>query len=363
MKPIRVLVVEDSRSIRERLVELLSSDPQFEVVGAAEDGKMAIELCRTLRPDVMTVDMVLPVMSGLAVTEYVMAHFPTPILIVSSSFNRGDLYQTYDALAAGAVDVLDKGGANGTDEDWDKRFLNAVRLVSRIKVITHPRGRLRSYGQASSSPPREAKVSQRGRRGQMRDKLRAVAIGASTGGPGALSKILTSLPVGFPLPILIVIHIGEPFGKTFTDWLGSQSPHRVRFARDGEPLEMRPSVLVAPPDHHLLIEDGMLRLSQGPERHSCRPSVDILFETVAKEFGSQAIGCLLTGMGRDGAVGLLRMREAGGITIAQDEPSSAVYGMPREAALIGAAQHILPLDEIGAALASFAGAADAEGRR
>jgi two-component system chemotaxis response regulator CheB len=348
MRKIRILVVEDSLTVRERLVEVLETDPQIEIVGRAENGKQAIELCEKLRPDVMTLDMMLPLMTGVAVTEYVMAHFPTPILIVSASINRGELFRTYDALAAGAVDVLDKAGAGDANGAWEARFLSTVKLVSRIKVITHPRLRMGALGRegqardAAPSPPPPA------------GRFEVVAIGASTGGPGAVVEILRALPADYPIPILLALHIGEPFGTLFADWLDGQTPHRVAYAKDGEKLGSARRVVMAPPDRHLMVEDGVLRLCNGPERYSCRPSVDVLFESVARSYGRSAAACLLTGMGRDGASGLLRIRQAGGCTIAQDQATSVVYGMPREAALLGAADRILPLGEIGPVLASLA---------
>ena len=166
--------------------------------------------------------------------------------------------------------------------------------------------------------------------------------------------LLRALPVDYPFPILLVLHIGEPFGAGFADWLDGQTAHRVRYARDGEPLGTKGRVVMAPVDRHMAVENRVIRLHGGAERHSCRPSVDVLFESVAREFGGCAAAALLTGMGRDGATGLLDIRRAGGFTIAQDEASSVVYGMPREAAIIGAAQKILPLAEIGPALAALA---------
>jgi two-component system chemotaxis response regulator CheB len=182
--------------------------------------------------------------------------------------------------------------------------------------------------------------------------VRLVALGASTGGPGAILTVLHALPHDFPLPVLVVLHIGEPFGSAFAEWLDGQSPHRVRFAQDGQRLD-GPGVSLAPPDRHLVVRGGRLRLSDAPERHSCRPSVDVLFESLAQECGASAAACLLTGMGRDGARGLLAIRQAGGFTMAQDEASCVVYGMPREAVALGAAERVLPLAEIGTALAAL----------
>jgi two-component system chemotaxis response regulator CheB len=352
----RVLVVEDSLTVRQRLLEVLAADPEVEVVGEASDGRQAIALCQEHRPQVVTMDMMLPVMSGLAATEYIMAHCPTPILVVSSSVNRGELFKTYEALAAGAVDVLEKPRGDEPEGVWEARFLATVKLVARIRVITHPRARLRALGRSpvAARPPDPARPESPPLADGHR-ACRAVAVGASTGGPAALLDLLRLLPAGFPFPLLLVLHINEPFGTAFADWLDGQTGHRVSFAVDGQPLASGSGrVAMAPPGRHLEVAGGRLRLTLAPERHSCRPSVDVLFESVARELGGAAAGCLLTGMGRDGASGLLALRRAGALTIAQDEATSVVYGMPREAALLGAAERVLPLAEIGATLAALA---------
>jgi two-component system chemotaxis response regulator CheB len=356
MSKIRVLVIEDSMTVRKRLIEVLEGDKELEVVGEGENGKVAIELCQKLRPDVVTLDMMLPVMTGLAATEYIMAHCPTPILIVSASTNRGELFRTYDALAAGAVDVLEKPGDRDVAEDWEERFLSTVKLVSRIKVITHIRGKLRPRPLASAAlSPAGPFVG--------RPRCTVVAIGVSTGGPAAIQRVLRDLGPRFPLPILLVIHIGEPFGAALAEWLDAESPIRVAYAKDGEsvPSSGPGRVLMAPPEVHMVLRGGKVRLIRTPERHSCRPSVDVLFESMALELGDRAAACLLTGMGRDGAVGLLAIRRAGGTTFAQDEATSVVFGMPREAILLGAAERILPLEEFAPALVALA--ADPSGAR
>jgi two-component system chemotaxis response regulator CheB len=356
MTKIRVLVVEDSSTIRHRLVEVLSADPEIDVVGDADDGKKAIELCQALRPDVITLDMMLPVMTGLAATEYIMAYCPTPILIVSASTNRGELFRTYEALAAGAVDVLDKPTGQEVDDAWERRLLATVKLVSRIKVITHVRGKLRATTGAPPLASGDTPTVEAGPQQGASSGGAVIAIGASTGGPAAIVEILRALPSDFPLPILLVLHIGEPFGAAFADWLDGTSPLRVAYARDGEviPKPGRGRVLMAPPDRHLVLREGRLRLTRDPERHSCRPSVDELFESLARDLREQCTACLLTGMGRDGAAGLLALRRAGAVTIAQDEATSVVFGMPREAILLGAAQRVLGLSEIAPALARAA---------
>jgi two-component system chemotaxis response regulator CheB len=332
-----VLVVEDSLTVRRRLCEVLAGDPDLEVVGEAADGRRAIELCQALAPDVITMDMMLPTMSGLAATEYIMAYRPTPILVVSSSLNRGELFRTYDALAAGAVDVLEKPRGDETDGAWEQRLLDAVKLTARIRVITHPRARIAGRaGAPARAGPREVAV---------------VALGASTGGPAAVVEVLRALAGAALPPLLLVLHINEPFGAAFADWLDAQTCLRVAYARDGEPLAGAAGrVLMAPPDRHLVLRDRRLRLTLDLERHSCRPSVDVLFESLAREAGAGVLASLLTGLGRDGAAGLLAVREAGGLTIAQDEATSVVYGMPREAVLLGAAGQVLPLAEIGPAI-------------
>lgn len=346
----RVLVIEDSLTVRKRVVEVLRADPELEVVGEAEDGKRGIELCQALRPDVVTLDMMLPVMSGLAATEFIMAYCPTPILIVSASTNRGELFKTYEAMAAGALDALDKPVGTEEDGEWERKLVAAVKLISRIKVITHPRARLGPMGQKPMSAlpfrPSEAATA----------APRLVALGVSTGGPGALVEILRGLPSDFPLPLLLVLHLGRLFAPAFAEWLDGQSPIRVKYAVDGAPLPAfgEGGVLMASPDQHLVVKQGRLRLTNTAERHSCRPSVDELFESLAFELGPECAAGLLTGMGKDGAQGLLAIRHAGGRTFAQDEASSVVFGMPREAILLGAAEQVLPLEKIAPALVTLA---------
>lgn len=364
MKKIRVLVVEDSTTIRRYLVGLFSAAPDFEVVGEAEDGEQAIRLCESLRPDVVTMDIMLPVMSGVAATEYIMAWCPTPIAIVSASVNRGEALQTYDALAAGAVDIVDKPSPDEAREPWELAFLSRVRMVSRIKVITHPRGRLNGSGRLPAPPAKAEAAGPRGQAGRSGASfsaaaggpVRAIAIGASTGGPAAVAEILQTIPADFPIPILLVIHVSDQFAFALAEWLNTQSKLPVRFARDGEPLPRfgQAGVLLAPAGSHMVVSSGAIRLVKGPERHSCRPSVDELFESVAAQLGAGAACVLLTGMGRDGAAGLLKARAAGGMTIAQDEASSVVFGMPGEAIRLGAAHAILPLNEVAPALLSLA---------
>jgi two-component system chemotaxis response regulator CheB len=350
---VRVLVVEDSATVRARIVAALRSDPGLQVIGQASDGESAITMCKALRPDVVTMDMMLPGMTGLAATPYLMQQCPTPILVISAASNRAGFIDTLAALAAGAVEVLEKpdGSSEASNSAWDREFISTVKLVSKIRVITHlagsagPTDQLRAPVAPALTAPVGADLN------AVSGRYSVVAIGASTGGPTAVSSVLRGLPSTFSLPVLLVLHVNQSFGAAFAGWLEDVTGRRVRMAVSGEPLAATAGqVIMAPPDRHLCVQDGILILNHDPERHSCRPSVDVLFESLAQDRGAQVAACLLTGMGRDGAGGLLDVHRAGGLTIAQDEATSVVYGMPAEAVRLGAAQHVLPVDAIGPAL-------------
>ena len=353
MGKIRVLVVEDSPTVRKRMVNAISADPECEVVGEAFDATGAIERCMSLRPDVVALDLLLPGASGLEVTEHIMAYCATPIVIVSASIQQSDVRKTLDMLAAGAVDVLEKPHGNEAENEWERKLVDVVKFASRIKVITHIRGRKR--GSSSDNPkilPAAVPAPPVARRSLHKYDL--IAVGASTGGPSAVLELLGgSLSLG--LPVLLTVHVGQPLGGSFAGWLGSNLAVPVSEARDGEllPAPGESRVIVAPATRHMLVERGRLRLSDAPERNACRPSIDILLESVAYEKGARAIGVLLTGMGRDGAEGLLAMKRAGATTIAQNEASCVVFGMPREAIRLGAADHILSLGEIRSLLSAL----------
>lgn len=348
MQRIRVVVADDSATVRARIVNALSAAPDIEVVGEASDGEQAIALCRARRPDVVTLDMMMPVKNGLEATEHIMAFLPTPIVIVSASTNRGDLFRTYDALAAGALEVIEKPTASVAPEVWDRTLVETVRIASRVRVITHPRARLRPAGRGTAA-------ALDGAAGQpaATEIRRIVGIGASTGGPAAVVQLLHELPADYPFPILVVLHMSAPFATALAAWFARESRLPVRGARDGEPLP-EAGVILAPAEHHLVLDGQRLRLTQAPPRHSCRPSVDVLFESMARSAGPAAIGVLLTGMGRDGAEGLLGIRRRGGTTIAQDEASCVVFGMPGEAIARGAAELVMAPHAAGAFLRELA---------
>ena len=261
MARIRVLVVEDSLTVRKRLVEILAADPEIEVVGEAEDGKRAIELCQEARPDVITMDMMLPVMTGLAATEYIMAHCPTPILIVSSSINRGELFRTYDALAAGAVDVLEKPTGDEPDGVWEREFISTVKLVSRIRVITHPRARL---GASASRALGRRRRDHRESRARPVPDARSSPSARRPAGPAPSSRSCAPAAT-FRLPILLVLHINEPFGAAFADWLDGQTARRVAYRQGRRPVAAAGGTRRhGAAGRHLVVRDGRLRLTLDP---------------------------------------------------------------------------------------------------
>jgi two-component system chemotaxis response regulator CheB len=345
MQRIRVLVVDDSVTVRSLLTQALECAPGVEVIAIAADGATALALCERLRPDVVTMDLTMPVMEGLEATRRIMARCPTPILVVASA-TRADENAVFDTLAAGAVDAIDKPALD--DTAWAQRFSAAVRLVAGIPVVRRPaqpaaeRGRSRLP--VPKGPPRPPHV---------------VALGASTGGPGAVAEVLSLLPRGARVTVLLCMHVGAAFAGLLVEWLSEHTGLPIRLARHGEVLAQAPegtTVLLAPPGAHLVVRNGALLLDRAlPERHGCKPSIDVLFESLARELGGAAIGCLLTGMGGDGAAGLRAMRDAGATTLVQDEATSAVFGMPAAAIALDAASWVLPLTDIGRAIANLVG--------
>ncbi len=338
-RPIRVLIVDDSALVRRVLTEELSKHPDIEVVGTAPDPYVARERIAQLRPDVLTLDVDLPRMDGLSFLERLMRHFPMPVVVVSSLTPR-DSDAAMRALSLGAVDVICKPSTIGANRSLGEELAHAIRGAAAANV-----GHFRS-DQKSESPYAPPSLL------QLPNTKKVIAIGASTGGPRAIEAILRALPADSPGTV-IVQHMPEFFTASFAQRLDQICPMNVREARDGDPVV--PGVaLVAPGNRHMVLQSAetgyVVRVKDGPAVHHQRPSVDVLFSSVARVAGENAIGVLLTGMGADGARGLLAMRESGAATIAQDESTSVVFGMPREAIRLGAAEQVLPLPLIASAI-------------
>lgn len=335
---IRVLVVDDSALVRKAITDALADDPEIEVVGSACDAYVAREKIERLDPDVVTLDLEMPRMDGLTFLRILMEHHPLPVVVVSSLAQEGS-QAAMDAVEAGAVDVLAK--PDGT------MSIGALadRLAYHVKAAAAAGPRLRRH--APQTTPAEPLRLAGGC-----DPRGLIVLGASTGGVEALRTVLPRLPAELP-PIAVVQHISAHFSRIVAERLAAVCRVRVREAGDGEPLEPGMCVL-APGDHHLAVErrgDGLrTRLLRTPPVHHCRPAVDVLFRSAADAAGAGVVAALMTGMGSDGALGLQAIRQAGGTTIAQDEATCVVYGMPRAAVALGVVDRIVPLSKIPEAL-------------
>jgi len=338
---IRVLVVDDSALVRKLLTEELSRYDDIEVVGTAVDPYVAREKIVALKPDVITLDVEMPRMDGLSFLVKLMKHYPVPVIIVSS-LTPTNSDAAIRALSLGAVDVIGKPGSAMSVPDISRQLVQSIRAASRAKLVKRV--------EPASGGPSVARALPALAGLSMTHKI--IALGASTGGTQALEAVLTKLPPGMP-GIVVCQHMPEKFTASFAQRLNSVSALEVREAKDGDAV-VPGVVLVAPGNFHMMLTlsgaQYQVRVKDGPRVHHQRPAVDVLFASVAKHAGRNAIGAIFTGMGADGAKGLLQMRDAGAHTIAQDEASCVVFGMPREAIKLGAAVDILPLGEIAHAL-------------
>lgn len=343
---IRVLIVDDSAVVRELLIFILNSDPDIQVIGAVGDGEEAMKVVPEVRPDVITMDVHMPGINGFETTRRIMETYPTPIVIVSGSLNTYEVEATFHAIEAGALLMVTRPpglGHPGFDEAA-AQLIRAVKAMSEVKVVRRwPR--VRPAGGAATHLPAAS--------GLLRERISVVAIGASTGGPMVLQTILAALPKDFPVPLLIVQHMSPGFVSGFADWLSHTCNRPVLVAADGTKL-MSGHVYIAPDGYNMGIKRiGEISLTRCKPANGLCPSVAHLFETVASAYGKNAAGVLLTGMGMDGAKGLKQMRDNGAITLAQNEESSVIHGMPGEAIRLGAALHILNPEQIAAALAAM----------
>ena len=328
---VRVLIVDDSPVAREVLKDVLESDADIRVVGMAATGKEAVELTARLKPDVVTMDLVMPGMDGMEATERIMARNPTPILFLSAFIGPDGAYSRSDALAAGALDVVEKPQSM-PNPSWQRdagALRQKVKSLAQVPVVTHMRRspRLTDSGRIVIEP---------------RHASMAVVIGASTGGPKVLDELLSSLPRSYEPAVIVVQHLAEAFLPALMASLRPRCALELKVAENGDRLRTG-RILFAPPAAHLVvISGGRVRIDEGEPVRGFRPSIDVAMTSLATAFGPRVCGVLLSGMGADGAAGLHAIKQAGGKTMVQDENSCVVFGMPRAAIDLGAAQQVLP---------------------
>lgn len=342
--PIRVLVADDSPLVAAGLSRILEEDPEIRVVGHARDGEEAFALVTKLRPDLVTMDIHMPILDGLDAIERIMAYAPTPILVITGD-PRGDAL-TFDALTRGALDLITKPTIVQGHAADHGALRRKVKLLATVPVVQHVAGR-----------KRDRRISSRNRV-VLPEETRAtiVAIVSSTGGPQALPRILAPLRADFPVGIAIVQHITDGFAEGLATWLNSQCALEVRLPRHGQILQPG-QVFIAPSGVHMKLDvTGRVSLDPAEPVAGHRPSGDVLLTSVAEAFGSRAVGVILTGMQRDGVMGLKAIFDRGGTTIAQDEATSIVFGMPKAAIELGVVKRVLPLESIASALAMTVGA-------
>jgi two-component system, chemotaxis family, protein-glutamate methylesterase/glutaminase len=378
-QPIRVIVVDDSALMRRVITGLIEQDPLIRVVATARNGREAIDLVQELRPDIVTMDVRMPVMDGLATTEHLMAYCPTPILVLTASLASHEVDITFKMLGAGALEVIEK--PSGSDAQALDRtggaLIRRIKVLARVKVVTHLRGRRKPVEtvipMALSAPPGMGDKGTR-RQGDKESVKEAprhlvtlsprhpvtpsqsdaplIVIGASTGGPRIVNELLSSLPSDLRAAVLVVQHIAQGFSVGMAEWLANASRLPVKLAVEGQAIRVG-EVLIAPDTCDLLItHERTIHLSDIPLLIQ-RPSIDISMQAAAEVFGARAVGVLLTGMGRDGAYGMLTIKRSNGYTIAQDEATSTIFGMPRAAIQLGAAMEVLPATRIAPRLAEL----------
>ncbi len=341
----KVLIVDDSAVVRNLLSSILSKDPSIEVIGTAPDPYIARDKIVKYHPDVITLDVEMPRMDGITFLKKLMKHFPIPVVIVSSLTPKGAI-TTMKAFEAGAVEVIAK-----PEMDITKGLeIVSARIIEKVKIAATAKVKKRDARKEAVDERRQPLTTKA--LAQSTNKI--VAIGASTGGTEAIREVLISMPANSP-GIVIVQHMPEKFTKMFAKRLNEQCAMDVKEAREGDGVYPG-VVLIAPGNHHMVLKRSgaryYVKLNQNPPVFHQRPSVDVLFESVATYTGANSVGVIMTGMGADGAGGLLKMKEAGAKTIAQDEKSSIVFGMPKEAIKLGAAQKVISLSDIPQAILS-----------
>ncbi len=338
LKPVRVLLVDDSIVEIEVLARILSSDPNIEVVAKIRDPTKVIEHIHRLKPDIVCIDYFMPYMSGLQLTKQIMADYPLPILIISGKLPTHECQEIFDVLEAGALDFISKPKFNLSDSQEVKKLIERIRVLSKIYVK-------RSWWHPHIIQPQPIIEGM-----PLTSFYRVIVIGASTGGPTALAAVLSQLPSNFPVPIVCVQHISKGFLKGFIDWMTLHCALKVKIISHKEEM-LAGHVYFPVEDSHLEFNTHyQMLISKSPPLQQHRPAIDVTMISAARCFGKRVIAVLLTGMGNDGAQGMLKVYQSGGVTIAQNETSSVVFGMPKEAIDLHAAKYILNLDEIGPTL-------------
>ncbi len=344
---LRILIVEDSAVVAMLLKAILQQQPDMQVVGHARDGREGVQLARELKPDVITMDIRMPVMDGFEATRQIMDDCPTPIVVISSSVDNEELRITFRAIEEGALAVMEKprGFSHPDFEAIRRDLVDTVRAMSQVKMF-----RRQKFTRPSGLDIYEKAIHQKTKAYEL------LAIGCSTGGPQALHQIFSSLPVGFPVPVVVTQHISKGFVGGLVSWLADNTQLKVKLAEHGEALKPG-TVYFAPDDQHLLVSrssGGLIALlSSDAACNGFRPSVSPMFNSIVQACQHHAIGALLTGMGMDGADGLLALRRAGSHTVVQDEASSVVFGMPGAAVALGAVDQVVALDQLPAYLSSI----------
>jgi two-component system chemotaxis response regulator CheB len=331
---IRVLIADDSATLRNTLAALLAEAPDLAVVGQATDGVEAVSMARTLRPDVITMDVNMPRLDGLGAIAAIMAEAPARVLVITSVSEHRQLELSFRAMAAGALELIAKPRPGEEMRAWGRKLAQSVRLMAEVPVVRRPRSR-------PARPPPPARVQHAG-------AVDAIALVASTGGPPVLAQVLGALPPDLPVPVLIAQHIAHGFLPGLVRWFQGICALRIQVATTGE-SPRGSAVYLAPDGCDLEIDpQGLLRTPPGTALHV--PSGNRLLHSLARIYGARAAGFVLTGMGDDGAQGLLALRNAGGATFAQDEHSSVVFGMPQAAQACGGAREVLAVEHIAHAI-------------
>ena len=347
---INVLIVDDSAVVRQHLKDVLESDKDIRVMGTAKDGEEAVRFVQEKKPDVITMDINMPNMNGFEATRKIMETNPVPIVIVTASYDRSDVEKSFHSMEAGALAIIEKpfGEGHPHSKETQNDLVQTVKLMSEVKVVRRWKRERERQSEAI-----DKKVSDKGLK--KRDKkIKIVAIGASTGGPPIIQTILSGLKKGYSAPILVVQHISKGFLEGLVEWLRQSTGLPVHIAKHGEEL-LPGHIYFARDDYHLGVDkDGRLRLSREEIENGLRPSVSYLFRSIINSFDGEAVGILLTGMGKDGAMEMKMMKDNGAVTIAQDRESSVVYGMPGEAVRLDGATYVLSPEEIAQTLEALA---------